>query len=300
MAKIFISYRRADSAASAGRIYDRLAARFGPQDIFKDVDNIPLGVNFADYIQTVLRQCSVQLVIIGPRWLDALTEAGELRLEQPDDLVRLEIETALGLGITVIPVFVEEARMPSATALPETLRSLALINSAMVRNDPDFAHDINRLITAIEQAISQNHLSHDAQSTAPAPNAPFLWFRYPRPAGAARADPPAMAAIVVVQPHAVDFGQLVAGQRGTLAITISGQGNVPIRGQVIALSPFLHVDRDTFNGPSTVIQVSAETSHIRRSGRQMGSLQIICDRQQLFVPVTVTVVPAPRPAPRPK
>ncbi len=113
-------------------------------------------------------------------------------------------------------------------------------------------------------------------------------------AGAARAAPSTMAAVVVVQPHAVDFGQLVAGQRGTLAITISGQGNVPIRGQVKPLSPWLRVDRDTFNGPSTVVQVSAETSQMRRPGREKSSLQIICDSQQLYVPVTVTVAPAPQ------
>jgi serine/threonine protein kinase len=115
-------------------------------------------------------------------------------------------------------------------------------------------------------------------------------------ASAASAAAPPTAAVVVVQPHLVDFGQLVAGQRGTLAITISGLRNIPIRGQIKALSPWVRVDRDTFNGPSTVIQVSAETSRIQGTGRQKSSLQIICDGQQLFVPVSVTVAPAPQPA----
>jgi serine/threonine protein kinase len=114
-------------------------------------------------------------------------------------------------------------------------------------------------------------------------------------AGAARAAPSTMAAIVVVQPHAVDFGTLVAGQRGTLAITISGQGNMSIRGQIKSLSPWLRVDRDSFNGASTVIQVSAETSRITGNGSQKSSLQIVCDSQQLFVPVSVKVTPAPAP-----
>ena len=126
---------------------------------------------------------------------------------------------------------------------------------------------------------------------------------------AARAAPtaPSMAAIVVVQPHTVDFGHLVLGQRGSLAITISGQNRVPVRGQIQALAPWLRVDRSRFDGPSTLVQLSAETSAIGKPGKQQSTLQIICDNQQLYVPVTVDVVPAlsgqqarPAPAPRQK
>lgn len=70
MAKVFISYPRADSASVSGRIYDRLVAQLGRGNVFKDVDDIPPGVNFGAYIQGSLRQCAVALVIIGPRWLD--------------------------------------------------------------------------------------------------------------------------------------------------------------------------------------------------------------------------------------
>ena len=107
MAKIFISYRRSDSAAISGRIYDRLVAKFRRKNVFKDVDDIPAGVDFGSYIQQSLRECAVVLVVIGPRWLGARADDGSRRLENPADWVRVEIETALALGLTVIPLLVE-------------------------------------------------------------------------------------------------------------------------------------------------------------------------------------------------
>ena len=46
MPVIFISYRRSDSQDVTGRIYDRLLGKFTQKQVFKDVDNIPLGVSF--------------------------------------------------------------------------------------------------------------------------------------------------------------------------------------------------------------------------------------------------------------
>lgn len=154
MAKIFISYRRADSAAFAGRIYDRLVAKFGRKNIFKDVDDIPAGVDFAEYIQDSLRDCGVELVIIGSDWADARTPEGDRRLDDPGDFVRLEIETALALGLSVIPVLVANATMPAATLLPPSLERLTRLPTLQVRNDPDFSHDMNRAIDAIERALA--------------------------------------------------------------------------------------------------------------------------------------------------
>jgi streptogramin lyase len=118
MAKVFISYRRTDTTTFSGRIYDRLVLRFGKKNVFKDVDDIPPGVNFGTYIQAALRQCAVALIIIGHQWLDTSATDGERRLEHPNDWVRLEVETALSLGLTVIPVLVDGARMPNEDALP--------------------------------------------------------------------------------------------------------------------------------------------------------------------------------------
>jgi hypothetical protein len=104
--EIFMSYRRDDSADVAGRIYDRLADKFGRDNVFKDVDSIPLGVNFKTHIEAVVQQCVVELVVIGQDWLDIMDAEGNRRLDDPRDFVRLEIESALARNIPIIPLLV--------------------------------------------------------------------------------------------------------------------------------------------------------------------------------------------------
>ncbi len=113
---------------------------------------------------------------------------------------------------------------------------------------------------------------------------------------AAHVAQPTTAAVVVVQPHTIDFGTLVSGQRGTQSFTISGQGNVSVQGQIKVLSSWLSLDQSRFTGPSTLVQLAAETSKLTRTGKQVSTLQIDCDRQHLYVPVTLNIVPAPAPA----
>ncbi len=133
--KIFINYRRQDSAASAGRIYDRLKTTFGAAGLFMDVDNIPAAVDFSDYINDKLAECDIVLVLIGKDWLDAREispdSAGyDRRLDNPQDFVRIEIATALRRGIPVMPVLIDGAPMPNGMALPSDLRALARRNAA--------------------------------------------------------------------------------------------------------------------------------------------------------------------------
>jgi TIR domain len=159
MAKVFISYRWADSATLTGRIYDRLIAKFGRKNVFKDVDDIPPGVNFAQYIPDSLRQCAVELVVIGPQWLETRDTQGNRRLDDPADFVRLEIETALNLGLVVIPLLVDDATMPASADLPESINQLSLINALQVRNDPDFARDMERVITGVERGFARKDVT---------------------------------------------------------------------------------------------------------------------------------------------
>ena len=107
-------------------------------------------------------------------------------------------------------------------------------------------------------------------------------------AAARVASPQPMAAIVVVQPHQVDFGKITAGQRAARAITISGQGSMPVRGRITPLVPWLKLDANTFAGKTTVVQVIAQPD-ASASGLQQGTLQLSCDGQQLFVPVIANV-----------
>jgi hypothetical protein len=150
---IFISYRRSDSDDIAGRIYDRLINKFGANPIFKDVDSIPLGFDFKEYLDRKVSECNVLLAIIGDRWLDARDTIGKKRLEDPADFVRIEIESALERGIPVIPLLVRGAQMPLEENLPLSLRKLVYRNGIQIRPDPDFHRDMDRLISALEKYI---------------------------------------------------------------------------------------------------------------------------------------------------
>jgi hypothetical protein len=85
------------------------------------------------------------LTVIGRQWLDVADTAGRRRLDDPTDLVRIEIEAALARGVPVIPLLVQGALMPEPHALPEALRPLAFRNGMSVRADPDFHRDLDRL-----------------------------------------------------------------------------------------------------------------------------------------------------------
>ena len=150
---IFVSYRRSDSADITGRIYDRLVDEFGRPLIFKDVDSIPLGTDFKEYLDRKVSECNVLLAIIGDRWTDASDESGKRRLDDPDDFVRVEIESALARGIPVIPLLVRGAQMPKEESLPPGLRKLIYKNGVQIRPDPDFHRDMDRLISALGRFI---------------------------------------------------------------------------------------------------------------------------------------------------
>lgn len=157
MPSIFISYRRSDSHADAGRIYDRLAAHFGKAAVFKDVDDIPPGVDFRDYLNRTLHQCEVLLAVIGPTWLTATDSQGHRRLDHPADWVRVEIEEALRRdNVLVVPLLVSHAALPRPDQLPKSLQDLAYRNYREARPDPDFHKDMGRLIDGLEQYFGRS------------------------------------------------------------------------------------------------------------------------------------------------
>ncbi|HEU5342808.1 MAG TPA: toll/interleukin-1 receptor domain-containing protein [Ktedonobacterales bacterium] len=152
MTRIFISYRREDSADTSGRLYDRLETRFGHQNVFKDVDNIPPGVDFRTYISNALQMSDVVLVVIGPHWLASVDGAGgQPRLFASNDFVRIEVEAALQLRKVIIPVLLGNAMMPEEHALPPSIGALAYINASRLRPDPDFRHDTDALMATLAQ-----------------------------------------------------------------------------------------------------------------------------------------------------
>ncbi len=151
--RIFLSYRREDSADVVGRMYDRLAGKFGADAIFKDVDSLLPGLDFREQLQRRVGSCRVLLAIIGDQWADYSRAAGARALDDPADYVRIEIKAALERGIPVIPVLVKEASMPPADTLPEALQELRYRHERQVRRDPEFHHDMDRLIDGLEKLL---------------------------------------------------------------------------------------------------------------------------------------------------
>lgn len=163
MARIFISYRRVGAARSAsGRIYEHLVKWFGKSAVFKDVDDIPKGADFGEVIKDGLRKSDVLLAVIGPGWQYERYPNGERKLDNPGDWVRIEIETALQLGLKVIPVLLEGARFPTAQELPPSLQRLLSLNYLPMREDPYFTDDMPRLVRACEWAIESRHVADGA------------------------------------------------------------------------------------------------------------------------------------------
>jgi hypothetical protein len=154
---VFVSYRREDTNDVTGRIYDRLIQHFGKDAVFKDVDSIPLGVDFRKHLGDSVGQCSVLLAIIGREWLAGGIKTGGRGLSDPRDYVKIEIESALQREIPVIPVLVQGTIVPKEEDLPESLQSLAYRNGISVRADPDFHQDVDRLVKGIESHLNKRN-----------------------------------------------------------------------------------------------------------------------------------------------
>ncbi len=151
--QIFLSYRRKDSADVTGRIRERLVSVFGREAVFFDVDSIPLGVNFRAHIVATLAQCRACLAIVGPDWVTCTDDAGNRRLDDFNDPIRVELETALRIDRKVIPILVANAGIPKREEIPDSLHGFCSQNGFPVRPDPDFDGDINRLIDLLQQQI---------------------------------------------------------------------------------------------------------------------------------------------------
>src|SRR4051812_23138559 len=100
--RIFICYRRDDTAGYAGRAYDALAAEFGEPNVFMDIDAIDPGTDFAEVIAEALSDCDVLLVLIGPNWLARRGLRGRRRVDTPGDFVRLELAAAMDRDIPIV------------------------------------------------------------------------------------------------------------------------------------------------------------------------------------------------------
>jgi hypothetical protein len=163
MSKIIVSYRRSDSAATAGRIFDRLVDRYGEASVFMDIDRIPFGTDFRHHIQDVLRGADILLAVVGPTWLGKKAD-GASRIHDDADPVRVEIEAALRQGLTLIPVLIDNASMPGAAELPESIRDFAYINAAPIDIGRDFRAHMDRLTRSIDAILAPRNAGATADA----------------------------------------------------------------------------------------------------------------------------------------
>ena len=206
--RIFISYRRQDSAYPAGWLYDRLAERFGPDQIFKDVDSIELGDDFVETITIAVGSCDILLALIGQEWIDIAGSDGSRRLDDPDDFVRLEIEAALERQVMLIPILVDGALMPRGEQLPPSIAPMVR-RQALELSPNRFRADTERLLSVMERTLADLQdeqpgepvVAADAaaepESVPPPPGSPAVSRRILLAAGAGIAAIAAVVAIVL-------------------------------------------------------------------------------------------------------
>jgi hypothetical protein len=160
--KIFINYRRGDDPQAAGRLFDRLEDVFGREQLFMDVDNIEPGLDFVRVLEEQVAQCDVLISVIGKNWIDARDANGGRRLDNPDDFVRIEIESALAQDKRVIPVLVGQASMPQADEVPESMKPLLRRHAVRLTHER-FRADTDALIVALQRALNS---AEEARRTA--------------------------------------------------------------------------------------------------------------------------------------
>jgi len=124
MPGVFLSYRRSDAGGWAGRLRDHLILRFGPDRVWQDVDDLPIGIEYPPQIFENISTADAVLIIIGPHWLDEGPTGGKTRLQDPKDVLRLEIQHALKKSSGVVPTLVGGAQMPNPGDLPRSLAPL--------------------------------------------------------------------------------------------------------------------------------------------------------------------------------
>jgi hypothetical protein len=218
---VFISYRREDSGGYAGRIYDRLTSRLGPENVFFDVDTIPPGRDFVDVLSERVGKCDALLAVIGKHWVLSADSENARRLDDPQDFVRIEIEAALNRDVPVIPVLVGGAAMPHPEDLPDSLKKLTrrqAVEISHARFDSD-AERLTEALSQIEEEMRQREANPPPSRTVqaePAANAQAAAAnRGTKPSGPAMSTPasPRHARLLI---YAAIVGLIVAGAVGTL------------------------------------------------------------------------------------
>jgi hypothetical protein len=150
---IFLSYRREDAAPYARLLQFQLRERIPDAPVFVDMDSIEPGLDFAEVIREAVDSCAVLVALIGRQWATLADEEGRRRLDNPDDYVRFEVQTALERGVRVIPMLVDGARPLRQQQLPAELQKLARLN-ALELNYGRYEYDADRLVSLLQRLLA--------------------------------------------------------------------------------------------------------------------------------------------------
>jgi hypothetical protein len=172
MPSIFVSYRRTDAPAHAGRIYDRLVDRFGNANVYKDIDSTAPGADFAEVINQTIVRCDAVVAVIGRDWAPASRRGRQRRpFDDPQDWVRREIAAALERNIRVVPVLVEGAQIPSPDQLPDDVKPLTR-RHAVELSETAWTPQLDRLIDALAMPSSMPPAGGSPTSPSERPHPP--------------------------------------------------------------------------------------------------------------------------------
>jgi TIR domain len=152
--RIFLSYRREDTAPYARLLQDQLKRRIPDAEVFADLDSVEPGADFAEIIREAVGSCAVLVVLIGREWLTPVDEGGRRRLDYPDDYVRVEVQTALERGVRVVPVLIDGARPLQGQELPPELRELARLNARELSYGR-YKEEVDQLLDLIREMLAE-------------------------------------------------------------------------------------------------------------------------------------------------
>jgi len=226
--RIFISYRRDDTAAAAGRVYDRLWRLLGKPNVFFDVSAIGGGEDFANRIVSEIEASEAVLVFIGRKWLEPVNDGGKPRLFAADDYVRAELRAALTRSVLVLPVLVDGARMPNPDQLPEDVKGIATRNALPIRHET-FDDDTENVVSTVLGVSARQRLWDDKGK---------LWVKISYAAGGAVLG--LIAVVVIALVH-----KLVLGTPLEVSVSYAGVTLVQIAGALLgAWGGFVFEGRD--------------------------------------------------------
>ncbi|MFC3894915.1 toll/interleukin-1 receptor domain-containing protein [Lentzea rhizosphaerae] len=149
MRRVFLSYRIKDSVHATAAISSLLVRHYGPDNVFRDRDSLPLGAVYPRRIRRELERSDVVLAVIGPSWLTIKNKNGVRCLDDERDWVRTELRMAFEREMPVVPILLDDTPLPAPSQLPSDIALVGLSMYWQVRHRT-FESDVRGLIENLE------------------------------------------------------------------------------------------------------------------------------------------------------